>query len=894
MAVHFITPTSLTIAGTGSYVDVDVSAHVPSGATGVVLRATNTSASNLSYGLRKNGSSDDLYGLLRRNDPPNPAHVWEFVGVDSSGIFEIKREAVGIGLDLIGWFDAGTVMLTDAVELSLSTVNAYETVDLSGALPAGAVAAILLFGFTGNTNVYARATGATHSYPGRKSGRMPFLTGVDSSRRCDIYRSSSSDRVWLLGYLMDGYTVHATPEDDTPTSTFTWEDKSLPSGAIGACWWGYNTLGLAPAMGVREDGSSYDAYGKLCDTAATLISKAASETVEIKRTYTSDKAYRLGYFTAGADDHVVQPVSIGSAPEFSAASITPAGNHTVSPISIVSASEFTAPSLGFSVDQRPEQILLIAHPFDATESVTLDGPPVPTGEGVFDDAEFTADGAEVSVYWGDGRGASFVSGSSDTPANQPFLPRLQSAYQFSVEAFSGALSGGARPSGAATETSGAIEVLNTDGGIDDVLDYAWDGRSVELYRVRSGAALADARLCLRGTIERLTWSDGKIVLGLRDRHALFQRPLITATYGGTGGADGDANVIGVPKRQGYGPVINAEGVLINSALLIWQLHDGRIFAVDAVRDKGVTLTFSADYDDYDELAAATISAGQYATCLAEGMIRLGSSPDGRVTCDFRGDAAGGVYVDTAADIFRRIVTTRITGANIADPDGLDTASFDALNAAQPAAIQYYTAGENPTVADVLAQIMTTVGGWYTFTREGLLQVKRLEAPSSPSFTLDRTNISSSDRLSAVREPPSWRERVEWGRPWVIQSGDDLAGEVTAEDRDRWSRRHYAEWRDSSVRGAHRLARTVETPSLFAYEIDAQTEAERLGALWGVARDVITVRPSGHIFLRWVGDVGSIGLEDADGNARYGLPKNAVVIALYENARNGETRLVMVG
>jgi hypothetical protein len=136
--------------------------------------------------------------------------------------------------------------------------------------------------------------------------------------------------------------------------------------------------------------------------------------------------------------------------------------------------------------------------------------------------------------------------------------------------------------------------------------------------------------------------------------------------------------------------------------------------------------------------------------------------------------------------------------------------------------------------------------------------------------------------------------VEWGRPWVIQSGDDLAGSVTAEDRDRWSRQHFAEWSDSSIRGEHKLARVVETASLFAFESDAETEADRLGALWGVVRDVISVRPGGQVFLRWPGDVGTLDLDDADGNARYGLPKNVTVIALFENARNGETRLVMVG
>src|SRR3546814_10233259 len=117
--------------------------------------------------------------------------------------------------------------------------------------------------------------------------------------------------------------------------------------------------------------------------------------------------------------------------------------------------------------------------------------------------------------------------------------------------------------------------------------------------------------------------------------------------------------------------------------------------------------------------------------------------------------------------------------------------------------------------------------------------------------------------------------------------------LSAGDRDLYARQHFVESWDSSVRVQHRLAPTVETPALFVSESDAEAEAARLGALWGVPRDVINVRIAGQVFLRWVGDVASLDLEDAAGNARSGLPRDAVVIALFENARNGETRLVMV-
>lgn len=880
MALNFLTPAGLSLGGTGAYTTIDLSAVLPSGATGVALRVLNTSASLArAYGLRPFGSSDDFYQPIVRG-----SHMWEVVGLDAGRRFQIKRESTAIAAELVGWFDARATFFSSAPAIPLAQTNAHEAADLSALIPSGAAAAILLFTGSTSAEIYARATGATHALTGRLSRRQPFITGVSAGRSVDIYRGSTGVSVRLLGYISDGATVE-TPVDDTPASAGTWTDRTLPAGALGGWWW----VVSGSTWGVRKDGSGL-AWSAQSNVTGLGIAEAESETVEtiIGSTSASNRIWRLGYFTAPGDDHVVQPVSLVSAPEFTAPSLDTEDDHEVSPVSLVSTPEFTAPSLAVAVDQRLEQILLIAHPFDPDATATLEGPPVPLGEGVFDDTAFTAEGAETSVYLADGRGGSYVSTSSDTPADQVFPPALRAGYTFNATAFSGA-----RPGGQASESSGAIEILNT-GSLDSLIDYAWDGRSVEIYRVRSGAALSTARLAFRGTVERIAnWSDNSIVLGLRQRLAIFDRPLLTATYGGTGGLDGDVSVTGALKRQGYGQVQNAEGVLINAGLLIWQMHDGRIFAVDAVRDKGVPLDFSADYDDYDALAAASIGAGEYATCLAYGLIRLGASPDGRVTCDFRGDAAGGVYVDAAADIIERIATTRLSGANLASEE-IDQTAFDALNAAQPASLQYYTGDRNPTVADVLTEIMGTVGGWYAFTREGLLTVRRLESPSSPTFTMDAANASAVSRMTVEREPPSWRERVEFGRPWVIQSGDDLAGSVSAEDRERWGRQRFAEARDTSIRQRHRLARSNETPALFVHESDAQAEADRLLNFWGIRRDRFTIRCGGQLFLRWLGDEGSIDMPAESGGSRYGLPKDAVVVGLFENARTGEVQLVMVG
>jgi hypothetical protein len=78
---------------------------------------------------------------------------------------------------------------------------------------------------------------------------------------------------------------------------------------------------------------------------------------------------------------------------------------------------------------------------------------------------------------------------------------------------------------------------------------------------------------------------------------------VSALYGGTGGADGDADLEGQPKPMLYGIKRRFEPVLINAATSIYQIHAGVISAVLAVRDRGAAYTFEADVANYAALAA---------------------------------------------------------------------------------------------------------------------------------------------------------------------------------------------------------------------------------------------------------------------------------------------------
>src|SRR5690606_24456603 len=121
-------------------------------------------------------------------------------------------------------------------------------------------------------------------------------------------------------------------------------------------------------------------------------------------------------------------------------------------------------------------------------------------------------------------------------------------------------------------------------------------------------------------------------------------------------------------------------------------------------------SFEADYETVALMNAASLSAGEYATCLAAGWVRVGVANEderGTLTCDFAGDKTGGTFVETTADIVRRMLGATM----IADPEGLVVASFDALNTAQPAPVGYgVPAGSDETVAVATGRLMAGAGG----------------------------------------------------------------------------------------------------------------------------------------------------------------------------------------
>jgi len=221
----------------------------------------------------------------------------------------------------------------------------------------------------------------------------------------------------------------------------------------------------------------------------------------------------------------------------------------------------------------------------------------------------------------------------------------------------------------------------------------------------------------------------------------------------------------------FGKPRNVEPTLLSAAYLVYQVHSRAIAAIDAVYDRAVALTAGSDYASYALLIAATVTAGGYATCLAEGLVRLGATPVGPVTVDVQGDSTGGLAI-TAADIIARVADdfTDLTSGD------RDWSAFSALNAASSAACSLYVgSAENPSAADLFTALMVSVGGFWTFTAERRLSVRQV-AFSTPkaaiSWNYGPLALDAVGRLETP--PPYWRRKMGYARAWRTHTDTEVA------------------------------------------------------------------------------------------------------------------------
>jgi hypothetical protein len=264
-------------------------------------------------------------------------------------------------------------------------------------------------------------------------------------------------------------------------------------------------------------------------------------------------------------------------------------------------------------------------------------------------------------------------------------------------------------------------------------------------------------------------SEGLASIGFGVDDGWLDQPLL-GTYAGTGGAEGPATLKGVEKPLAIGAPRFVPGVLVDAVNLVYQISAFAIEGVDAALDRLTRYPAAAsDHANHAALLAATIAPGFFATCIAEGKVRFGAPPFGKVSFLVKGDKAGtDGWVRTPGKIIRRIALLSGGAGKI------DDASLNALDAARPYN-QSLHIGSQTTARVVLQNFAAGVNAVIGVSHLGQLFASPVEI-GSPVLTLNADGSSLPAVASIDQVPhgaPFWRLGLAAERTWDVHGDGDF-------------------------------------------------------------------------------------------------------------------------
>jgi hypothetical protein len=387
---------------------------------------------------------------------------------------------------------------------------------------------------------------------------------------------------------------------------------------------------------------------------------------------------------------------------------------------------------------------------------------------------------------------------------------------------------------------GVVELVNTDGHLDALVDHSQDGRGLRFYAVDDEAPFSSRTLVARATMDQGEGDFRRFAYIARDRLAELDLPLCKTQYGGTNvlpaGVDGSVELKGRRKPRTYGNVNNVTPVCINTSRLIYQVNDGAILSIPTAWDKGVALTKGADYVSQADMETNAPAASNFRVWPAGGMVRLGTKPVGQFTCEVVEGANAATR--TVAQLVKRIALD--AGILNADISATDVTALDTANSAE---VGIYVDDESVAL-DAISELANSIGAFVGFDALGVLRMGRLEVPSgTPSIVLDRTNILSIKRersRDADRGIPAYRVNIGYKKNYTVQSSD-LAGGIT-DDRRTYIGLPYllSKSEDASVKTKHKLAPEITRATLLTTSAAADAEAARLLEVYKARRGIYTV------------------------------------------------------
>jgi len=330
---------------------------------------------------------------------------------------------------------------------------------------------------------------------------------------------------------------------------------------------------------------------------------------------------------------------------------------------------------------------------------------------------------------------------------------------------------------------GSYELQNADGALDNLPDqYSPGDQSVRLRYVFEDDDSGNGRILAEGIGDQWEVTYDVIRLLVKSSSSYLDQPLWLRQYTGKGGLTGDVSLAGTIVPTLFGECFNVTPIKINNDYWVYQVHDGPILAVDAVKERGLPFTYAGDFPDYAHLVAyAFEDIGQYATCTALGLFRCSFptvGPAGAITADIRGYKSTSGYTDRTGEILSQIAIER--GA-------LTTSLIDILSFGQlpTGPVGYYSDQNDLKISNIFDALLGGINGWYGSDRYRLLRAGYIDEPQTKaaSHTITQEETIDIEQVS-LSSPARWRQTLNYGKNWTPMADGDVSVLLDSDVRNR--------------------------------------------------------------------------------------------------------------
>lgn len=299
-------------------------------------------------------------------------------------------------------------------------------------------------------------------------------------------------------------------------------------------------------------------------------------------------------------------------------------------------------------------------------------------------------------------------------------------------------------------------------GNEDWSAYEWTGATCNVWTGEDGAPFEDYSLYLTGTTSSLSREGINASLELLGPDEQLVTQLLTEEYQGTGGAEGPADIKGKLKPRCFGSPQSVDPVEIDPAHKIYQIDGyGTPLTIAAVYEFAMALDPAekvGDVASYAALAALTLEPGQWATCDAQGMFRLGATPKNKLSAD----------VVCSADTVGEIVPALLAVA------GVPSGRIGDFSAWTQKFSLYVT--QQAMVGDVARDVMYQAGGYLIARGNGVWETGDYFADKTPvAISNDGSTLPLVLEVKELNAPPPiYKAKIGYDRCWSVHSDTDVS------------------------------------------------------------------------------------------------------------------------